>query len=169
MPPLRLRPLRPEDEREARAAHAELEPENFPFLLGWNQHEPWAGYLSHLESEQLGLRLADGRVPSSFLVAEVEGKLVGRVSIRHQLNEFLAQAGGHVGYCVRPGVRRRGYATEILRQGLIVARAVGIENVLVTCDEDNLGSIAVIERLGGTYEDSRPDRDGSPKRRYWIT
>jgi predicted acetyltransferase len=40
--------------------------------------------------------------------------------------------------------------------------------VLVTCDEDNLASIAVIERCGGVLEDVRPDPDGAPKRRYWI-
>jgi predicted acetyltransferase len=48
------------------------------------------------------------RVPSTFLVAEVGGALVARTSIRHELNEHLAALGGHIGYGVRPGHRRRG-------------------------------------------------------------
>jgi predicted acetyltransferase len=35
--------------------------------------------------------------------------------------------------------------------------------VLLTCDEDNAGSRATIEKNGGVYEDSR-----NGKRRYWI-
>ncbi len=77
--------------------------------------------------------------------------------------------GGHIGYCVRPGFRRRGYATEILRQAVIVARSIGIDRVLVTCDDDNAASIAVIESNGGKLDGVRPATDqGPPHRRYWI-
>jgi predicted acetyltransferase len=69
---------------------------------------------------------------------------------------------------VRPQYRRRGYATEILRQALIVARAEGVDRVLVTCDQDNAASARIIERLAGVLEDVRPASDGIPKRRYWI-
>jgi predicted acetyltransferase len=63
------------------------------------------------------------RVPATFLVADVDGAIVGRVSIRHELNDHLTHFGGHIGYGVRPAHRRRGYATEILRQSLVIARA----------------------------------------------
>jgi predicted acetyltransferase len=165
---LRLRPLRAADEPEARAAHAELEDDDFQFLLDWAPELPWHEYVSEQTNRRHGIGLPEDRVPASFLLAEVDGALVGRISIRHELNAFLAEVGGHIGYAVRPAHRHRGYATEILRQGLVIARAEGIENVLITCEEDNLGSIAVIERLGGILEDIRPDPDGSPKRRYWI-
>jgi predicted acetyltransferase len=108
-------------------------------------------------------------VPATFLVADVEGALVGRVSIRHELNDYLARVGGHIGYGVRPRHRRRGFATEILRQALVVARAEGVEPVLVTCDEDNLASATVIERVGGSLEGVSPGPNGVPMRRYWIT
>jgi len=108
-------------------------------------------------------------VPATFLVAEVGGQVVGRVSIRHELNAYLAEVGGHIGYGVRPGFRRRGYATGILRQSLAVAASVGLERVLVTCDSDNVGSATVIENCGGVLEKIVPSRDGSvPKRRYWV-
>jgi predicted acetyltransferase len=66
---------------------------------------------------------------------------------------------------VLPGFRRRGYATEILRQALVVARAVGIDRALLYCDDDNTGSAAVIEACGGKLE---AVTGSPPLRRYWI-
>ena len=72
------------------------------------------------------------------------------------LNDWLRLEGGHIGYGVLPGHRRRGYATEILRQSLVVARAHGVDRVLVTCDDDNAGSAAVIEANGGVLDPELP-------------
>jgi predicted acetyltransferase len=69
---------------------------------------------------------------------------------------------------VRPRYRRRGFATEILGQALVIARAEGVDSVLVTCDEDHTVSATIIERSGDKLEDIRPDSDGIGKRRYWI-
>jgi predicted acetyltransferase len=107
-------------------------------------------------------------VASTFLVAEVDGRIVGRSSIRHELNEFLLHEGGHVGYAVLPPFRGNGYAGEILRQSLELARALGIDDVLVCCDDDNAVSTRVIERAGGELESVVTGRDGVPVRRYWI-
>jgi predicted acetyltransferase len=165
---LRLRPLRVEDEPEALAAHAELKDDDFQFLLDWDPDRPWRDYVSEQADRKHGIGIPEDRVPASFLIADVDEALVGRISIRHELNAFLAEVGGHIGYAVRPAHRHRGYATEILRQGLVIARAEGIEDVLITCEQDNVGSIAVIERLGGMLEDVRVDPEGIPKRRYWV-
>jgi predicted acetyltransferase len=165
---LRLRPLRADDELPALAAHAELAPENFDFLLDWSPEDGWSEYLERLRRLRRGDDLPPDRVPATFLVAEVGSEIVGRASIRHELNAFLAELGGHIGYGVRPHHRRRGYAVEILRQSLVVARAEGVERVLVTCDDDNIPSVRVIERLGGVLEDVRAAPGATPKRRYWI-
>jgi predicted acetyltransferase len=69
---------------------------------------------------------------------------------------------------VLPPFRRRGYASEILRQSLERARARGVDPVLVTCDDDNVGSATIIERAGGVLEDTVVDEAGGLTRRYWI-
>ena len=110
---LLLRPLTVADEAAARAAHEELAADDFAFLLAQRREEgaapeTWAEYVARLEDQRHGRRLDPGFVPASFLVAEVDGVIVGRASVRHELNEFLAVWGGHIGYGVRPAYRRRG-------------------------------------------------------------
>jgi predicted acetyltransferase len=167
--PLRLRPLRLGDEGQALAAQEELADESFEFLLSWQpEATDWASYLTKLARRRAG-EVEPGFVPAALLGAFVGEELVGRVSIRFALNDFLRELGGHIGYGVRPAHRRRGYATEILGQALIIARAEGVERLLVTCDEGNVASARVIERHGGVLEDIRGGEDGGPaKRRYWI-
>ena len=167
MPPtttaLRLRPPRVDDEVAVRAAHEALLADDFSFALDLDDGVSFAEWVETLDRHHRGEDVRPDRVPASFLLAEVAGEVVGRTSIRFRLNDWLRLEGGHVGYGVLPGHRRRGYATEILRQSLVVARAHGVDRVLVTCDDDNAGSAAVIEANGGVLEDVRGD-----KKRYWV-
>ena len=167
---LRLRPLRLADEEAYRAAHAELLADSFSF--GFMQGgESFAEYVQRLERQRRGRDLGD-LVEGTWLVAEVAGQIVGRASIRHHLNEYFAFHGGHIGYGVRPAFRRRGHASEILRQSLVIVRSYGVEQVLVTCDDGNAASAGVIERCGGKLERVVPGHEsdnGTPFRRYWIT
>jgi predicted acetyltransferase len=160
--------LGPEDESEARLAQRELAVDGFVFLLGWEPELPWGAYLSQLADARFEGKLKPGWVPATFLVAEVDGLLVGRVSIRHRLNAALRDVGGHIGYGVRPAYRGRGFATEMLRQAVTKTRELGVDRILDTCDEDNLASIRTIERNGGQLQDVRPFSAGTCKRRYWI-
>lgn len=165
---MNLRPLLSGDEQEAISAHRELAQDGFEFLLGYADGMNWSDYLKVLENEHLNRDLPEGRVQATFLVAESEGSIVGRTSIRHSLNEFLFNYAGHIGYGVRPKFRRQGIATEILKQSLEIIRDIGVSDILMTCDDDNLGSAKVIEFHGGVLE-NRVDFHGVIKRRYWIS
>ena len=168
-PGLRLLPVRLRDEQVAAAAHADERWPPFTFLYGYDPSEPWSKYVDWLcaVTQRAGLR--PGEVPATFLLAWVDGELVGRTSIRHELNKYLTAYGGHVGYGVVPAHRERGYANEILRQSVVIARSLGVIDVLVTCDEHNIGSARTIERCGGVLDSIVDQPDGGPrKRRYWI-
>lgn len=168
-PDLRLRPLRPEDERAALAAHEELGAAGYAFLLDHDPAVAWVDFVARLDRNRRGVDLLPDRVPAAFLGAWVGDELVGRASIRFRFNDYLALAGGHIGYAVLPEHRRRGHATEILRQSLVIARAEGIGDVLVTCDVANVASQGVIERCGGELESVVHDpKEDVDKRRYWI-
>ena len=166
---LHLCPLRIEDEQAARSAHETLEAAGYTFLFDHDPDEPWAAAIERDRGQLRGIDLPPGRVPAAFLLAWVGDQLVGRASIRFELNEYLAEAGGHIGYAVLPEHRRRGHATEILRQSLVIARAGGVWDVLVTCAVDSVGSRAVIERCGGEFESTVHDpQEDVEKGRYWI-
>ena len=162
-----LRPLTTADEHEAWQAHAELAREGFDFLLDARPGD-WPGYLRRLADDRAGVDLPPRYVPATFLVADVGGVIVGRVHVRHALTEALARVGGHIGYQVRPAHRRCGYATAMLAAALDVARAAGVEDALVTCDDDNVASARTIERCGGVLQDVVPAAGRSATRRYRV-
>ncbi|MFD9226025.1 GNAT family N-acetyltransferase [Streptomyces sp. NPDC060064] len=109
-----------------------------------------------------------GRVHATHWWIVEHDTYLGAIDLRHYLNAILFEAGGHIGYSIRPSARRRGLATWALGAVLPQARALGLDRVLVTCDDDNIGSARSIERNGGVVEDVRSTSLGV-KRRYWIT
>ncbi|MDR3051480.1 MAG: GNAT family N-acetyltransferase [Oscillospiraceae bacterium] len=139
--------------------------------MGWH-----AGQATFERMLAFARRMAEGRdlpphmVQSTnyWLVRVPDNRLVAAACLRHRLNDRLLQRGGHIGYGVRPGERRRGYGTRMLALMLARCAALGIARALVTCDEGNAGSIGVIEKNGGELEDIRTGPDGLRLRRYWI-
>jgi predicted acetyltransferase len=164
-----LRRLALADEADTKAAVAELEAEGGHWSYRYRPDLDWPAYVELVRGWEDGRDLPQGFVANADLVADVDGVVVGRASLRFELNEFLRTLGGHIGYAVRPQFRRRGYATEILRQSVGLLEARGISPVLVTCDDDNLASAKVIEANGGVLESVVPGVADMPKRRYWIS
>jgi len=168
---LTLRRPREDEEEEFLRAHRATSPDVPSFLHYYVEGMPFRRYLEVLAEQEQGINLPSAQhVPSTFLFAFVGTRIVGRASVRHRLNKFLEREGGHIGYVVVPEFRRRAHATAILSLALQIARdKCGIDRFLVSCDDDNVGSIKTIERNGGILENvvSGPDL-AKPIRRYWI-
>lgn len=145
-------------------------------LRNHTNHSPWAifkndcrdfdNYLAHLELKEP----EDGKVPDSvfFLLDEDRNRLLGAVNIRHYLNEALLRDGGHIGDGIRPSERRKGYATEMVRLALLECKKLGIDQVLMVCNKDNIGSAKSILKNGGVLENEFVNEDGEIEQRYWI-
>jgi len=130
----------------------------------WSSDESFRAFAQEVRAQRLEeTPRPEGYVPDTELWWVDGDEFLGRIGIRHRLTPALLETGGHIGYDVRPSARRRGHATAMLREALIVARGLGIETALVTCDVDNIGSRAVIELNGGVLED---EREG--KLRFWV-
>ncbi len=110
-----------------------------------------------------------GLVPASTYLAlrAEDNHLVGMIDIRHRLNEYLLQFGGHIGYSVRRSERRNGYATEMLKLALNLCQERGMTKVLVTCDKANVASARTILRNGGMLENELPEGEDITQR-YWV-
>lgn len=130
-----------------------------------------AGFARWLEREQLQNEHGiDGFVPATawWIVDDAAPeRVLGSIHLRHELNDWLLAEGGHIGYGVRPSARGRGIASAALRLVLERARAMGIDRVLICC-EDNAPSRATILGAGGVLEDVRTGEDGGRVERYWI-
>ena len=87
------------------------------------------------------------------------------MSIRYELNQFLAQFEDHIGYAVLSESRQRQYGAEALRLELSKLADTGLSNVLASRDKDDIPSVGVIENVGGILDDRVNRHDGEFKRR----
>jgi len=157
------------DEAAIAEAQRTMASEGHTFAFGYTPGDDFARWVEIVNGRRVGRHLSPGWPAATFELALVETELAGRLSVRHGLNDFLLEQGGHIGYQVLPRFRRRGIGRQMLQRGLGLARAVGVERVMVTCDEHNAASRRIIESAGGLYESSYSGADGAvPIRRYWF-
>ena len=110
-------------------------------------------------------------VPATqFLFVRVsDNRLVGMLQVRHEFNDYLSKYGGHIGYSVRPSERRKGYAKEMLKAVLPFCKGIGLNKVLITCSDGNIGSEKTILANGGVYESTVHEPNGDRDlKRFWI-
>lgn len=117
------------------------------------------------------ITVKEGFVPATLLLAvrKSDNRLVGMIHIRHELNDYLEKFGGHIGYSVRKSERNKGYGCEILKQGLVYCKTLGVNPVLLTCDKTNIASTKIILSNNAVFESKMVDNNGNTILRYWIT
>ena len=128
-------------------------------------------WIEHCHMSKDPDHVAEGRVPATqyIFVREEDDKIVGMLQIRHYLNDYLEKYGGHIGYSVAPSERRKGYASQMLKSALPECKELGIEKVLITCFDNNIGSRKTILANGGVYESTVYDPDEKASlEKYWI-
>ncbi|MCY7007930.1 GNAT family N-acetyltransferase [Fusobacterium simiae] len=126
-------------------------------------------WLKELEKRSSKDTVPEGLVPSSTYlgVREKDNYIVGMIDIRHYLNDFLLQTGGHIGCGVRKSERKKGYAKQMIKLALEKCKELKIEKVLITCNKNNIASEKSILSCGGKLEDIR-NFDGKNYKRFWI-
>jgi len=127
-------------------------------------------YIQRLLEQVEGKNLPAEWVPHTELWLVEGDEFLGRVDIRHKLNEALKKHGGHIGYDVRPTQRRKGFGKLALKLGIETAKEMGVENIVVTCDVTNRPSNKIIQNNGGQLVDTFPMGQGLPdKNKYTIS
>lgn len=152
--------------QEWKAYNATHDTDESPYAIFKNDYEDFDYYLNNLEISHPH----DGLVPDSvfFCLDEKRNRMVGAVNIRHDLNDYLLNYGGHIGDGIRPSERRKGYATKMIGLALEECKKLGIDKVLMVCVKTNIGSAKSIINNGGVLE-NEVYKDGDLLQRYWIT
>ena len=135
------------------------------YLRKYDIYEEWLNFV--LDNEQDSTKHTEVTANVFLAIREEDNKLVGIISIRHTLNKYLYNYGGHIGYSVKRIERQKGYAKEMLKIALEKCKKLEIKKVLLTCDANNIASIKTIKSCGGTLENEVKDND-TVIQRYWI-
>lgn len=122
-----------------------------------------------MEDEEYAKSVGRCQGRTFLLIRENDNKIVGTINVRWNLNEVMLRFGGHIGYGIRPTERRKGYNKINLYLGMLEAKKVGLEKVMLDCDVNNLGSDKTLKAFGGKLERTEiHPSDGILTNVYWF-
>ncbi|QUH27658.1 GNAT family N-acetyltransferase [Vallitalea guaymasensis] len=122
--------------------------------------EDFNEFIKDLLDSSKGINIPEGWIPcSSFWLVDDVGEVIGVIRIRHSVDSEFLQMIGHIGYEIKSTHRNKGYGSKLLELGLVEARKLGLEEVIITCNENNIGSRKIIEKFKGKYIKSIFDTD----------
>lgn len=135
------------------------------YLRDYDSYEQWLDFI--LDNEQYSTKHTEVTANVLLAITEEDNRLIGIINIRHTLNEYLYNYGGHIGYSVKRDERKKGYATQMLKSALDICKNIGLKKVLLTCNADNITSTKTIKKCGGILENEVKDGEALIQR-YWI-
>ena len=136
-----------------------------PYSIFKNDYHDFDDYLKKLDvKKETGILVPD---TTFFAYDQRRDIFVGAVNIRLSLNKPLSIYGGHIGIGIKPNERNKGYGTKALKLALDKCQELGINDILITCDEDNIPSKKMIISNGGQLE-NEVYMDDKLIQRYWI-
>ena len=124
-------------------------------------------WVKFVENTKYKETVTPGFVTAHTFFALDNDKIVGIINARHELNDYLLNLGGHIGYSVRKSERRKGYAKKMLNYTSKFLFSLGLEKILITCDKNNVASKRTIESCGGILENEVIEENRTTLR-YWI-
>jgi len=138
------------------------------FLEGYTFEEALDRCLN-MENKEYAEKCGRCQGRTFLLIREEDDKIIGTINVRWNLNEAMLRFGGHIGYGIRPTERRKGYNKINLYLGMIEAKKLGLEKVMLDCDVNNIASDRTLKALGGKLERTEVDPyDGILTNVYWF-
>ncbi|CEN27923.1 GNAT family N-acetyltransferase [Lactococcus piscium] len=140
-------------------------------LEHFNTVEAW---LNNIKLSESYATLPDKKYVPSYayiLVKKSSNKILGMSNLRLELNDYLLNFAGNIGYSIAPSERRKDYGKVLLKKTLLEAKKMGLDRVLLTCDEENIASEKIIVNNNGIFENKLYDEDDNCKgyvKRFWI-
>ena len=131
--------------------------------LDGEKYSEFVAYTKNMETNA-----PSGFVNATTLFLTLDDEIIGAISIRHSLNKYLFDFGGHIGYGIKPSKRKCGYAKSMVKMSFQILKELGLTTVLITCYTHNIGSAKTIESLGGILENISTDENNIQYKRYWL-
>lgn len=131
----------------------------------YNDFNAWLEIATSIEKEKLSRD--NVHASTFFTVRKNDNKVIGSIQLRHSLTDELRQHAGHIGYAIRPSERRKGYGKQQLLLVLGVAKEMGISQIMISCDSDNIASAKTIMACGGVLTTEK-EYQGVLHQIYWI-
>lgn len=143
--------------------------EVFAKILNGYTFEQALEYCFNIENIEYAKKLEKSQMKTFLLIRKNDDKIVGALNIRWNLPENIKQFGGNIGYGIRPTERKKGYNKINLYLGLIEAKKIGLKEVKLVCETNNLCSVKTIEALDGILQRVEIDPcDGVLTSIYWL-
>ena len=123
----------------------------------------------NMKNEEYAKKYGRCQSKTFLLIRKNDNKLIGMINVRWNLTEEMKRFGGNIGYGIRPTERSKGYNKINLYLGLLEAKKIGLDKVMLDCETSNIASSKTMASLGGVLDRTEIDPyDGILTSVYYI-